>query len=131
MADNGSRFRGSRGNRISHDCHHIFHVEWLANRAKCAGADRFFEDIRRSVRGHENDARGRGKKAEMVKQCEIGRVRKLQIEQHDPDIMVLIQTGQRLASRARLNAHELAALAQADALQGLTGHRHQAAWAGY
>ena len=34
-----------------------------------------------------------------------------------------------LASRARLNAHELAALAQADALQGLTGHRHQAAWA--
>ncbi|MEO7335783.1 MAG: OB-fold nucleic acid binding domain-containing protein, partial [Caldimonas sp.] len=34
-----------------------------------------------------------------------------------------------LARRARLNAHELEALAQADALNGLTGHRHQAAWA--
>jgi error-prone DNA polymerase len=33
-----------------------------------------------------------------------------------------------LARRARLNAHELEALARADALQGLTGHRHQAAW---
>ncbi len=33
-----------------------------------------------------------------------------------------------LARRARLNAHELEALAQADALRGLTGHRHQAAW---
>ena len=34
-----------------------------------------------------------------------------------------------LARRARLNAHDLQALAQADALQSLTGHRHQAAWA--
>ena len=34
-----------------------------------------------------------------------------------------------LARRALLNAHELQALAQADALQALTGHRHQAAWA--
>jgi error-prone DNA polymerase len=34
-----------------------------------------------------------------------------------------------LARRAGLNAHELRMLAQADALQGLTGHRHQAAWA--
>ena len=33
-----------------------------------------------------------------------------------------------LARRALLNAHELQSLAQADALQGLTGHRHQAAW---
>ncbi|HEX7440974.1 MAG TPA: error-prone DNA polymerase [Caldimonas sp.] len=38
-------------------------------------------------------------------------------------------TPEDLARRARLNAHELEALAQADALQGLTGHRHQAAWA--
>ena len=36
---------------------------------------------------------------------------------------------QDLARRAVLNAHELQLLAQADALQGLTGHRHQAAWA--
>ena len=34
-----------------------------------------------------------------------------------------------LARRARLDAHGLAALAGADALQALTGHRHQAAWA--
>ncbi|MEP7057704.1 MAG: OB-fold nucleic acid binding domain-containing protein, partial [Caldimonas sp.] len=34
-----------------------------------------------------------------------------------------------LARRARLNAHELEALAQADALHGITGHRHRAAWA--
>ncbi len=34
-----------------------------------------------------------------------------------------------LARRAALNAHELQALAAADALQGLAGHRHQAAWA--
>jgi error-prone DNA polymerase len=34
-----------------------------------------------------------------------------------------------LARRATLNAHDLKALAQADALQGLSGHRHQAAWA--
>jgi error-prone DNA polymerase len=34
-----------------------------------------------------------------------------------------------LAQRARLNALELEALAQADALKSLTGHRHQAAWA--
>ena len=34
-----------------------------------------------------------------------------------------------LARRAHLNAHDLEALAQADALVGLTGHRHQAAWA--
>jgi error-prone DNA polymerase len=34
-----------------------------------------------------------------------------------------------LARRAALNARELQALAQADALQALTGHRHQAAWA--
>jgi error-prone DNA polymerase len=34
-----------------------------------------------------------------------------------------------LARRAVLDAHELEALAQADALAGLTGHRHQAAWA--
>lgn len=34
-----------------------------------------------------------------------------------------------LARRARLDARELQALAQADALRPLTGHRHQAAWA--
>ncbi len=34
-----------------------------------------------------------------------------------------------LARRARLDAHELRLLAQADALSGLSGHRHQAAWA--
>jgi error-prone DNA polymerase len=34
-----------------------------------------------------------------------------------------------LARRARLDAHALAVLAEADALHGLTGHRHQAAWA--
>ena len=34
-----------------------------------------------------------------------------------------------LARRARLDAHALAALAEAGALQSLTGHRHQAAWA--
>jgi error-prone DNA polymerase len=34
-----------------------------------------------------------------------------------------------LARRARLNAHELRVLAEADALQGLAGNRHQAAWA--
>ena len=34
-----------------------------------------------------------------------------------------------LARRADLNAHDLQALAAADALQGLTGHRHQASWA--
>jgi error-prone DNA polymerase len=34
-----------------------------------------------------------------------------------------------LARRATLNAHELQALAAASALQGLSGHRHQAAWA--
>ncbi len=34
-----------------------------------------------------------------------------------------------LARRAQLDAHQLALLAQADALQPLTGHRHQAAWA--
>ena len=33
-----------------------------------------------------------------------------------------------LARRANLNAHDLHALAEADALQGLAGHRHQAAW---
>jgi error-prone DNA polymerase len=34
-----------------------------------------------------------------------------------------------LARRARLDAHALAALAEAGALHPLTGHRHQAAWA--
>ncbi len=34
-----------------------------------------------------------------------------------------------LARRGGLNAHELKALAQADALRHLSGHRHQAAWA--
>ncbi len=34
-----------------------------------------------------------------------------------------------LARRAGLNAHQLALLAQADALKPLSGHRHQAAWA--
>ena len=34
-----------------------------------------------------------------------------------------------LARRALLDAHQLALLAQADALRPLTGHRHQAAWA--
>jgi error-prone DNA polymerase len=38
-------------------------------------------------------------------------------------------TTEDLARRAHLNAHDLQALAQADALQSLTGHRHQAAWA--
>jgi error-prone DNA polymerase len=37
--------------------------------------------------------------------------------------------GEDLARRARLDAHALAALADAGALQSLTGHRHQAAWA--
>ncbi len=34
-----------------------------------------------------------------------------------------------LARRARLDAHHLGLLAQADALRSLSGHRHQAAWA--
>jgi error-prone DNA polymerase len=34
-----------------------------------------------------------------------------------------------LARRARLDAHALAVLAESGALQALTGHRHQAAWA--
>ncbi len=34
-----------------------------------------------------------------------------------------------LARRAQLDAHQLTLLAQADALRGLVGHRHQAAWA--
>jgi len=34
-----------------------------------------------------------------------------------------------LARRARLDAHQLALLAEADALAPLAGHRHQAAWA--
>jgi error-prone DNA polymerase len=34
-----------------------------------------------------------------------------------------------LARRARLDARDLQALAQADALRALSGHRHQAAWA--
>ena len=34
-----------------------------------------------------------------------------------------------LARRAGLDAHELQLLAQGDALAGITGHRHQAAWA--
>ena len=34
-----------------------------------------------------------------------------------------------LARRAQLDAHHLQLLAQADALQPITGHRHQAAWA--
>ena len=34
-----------------------------------------------------------------------------------------------LARRATLNAHDLRVLAEADALLGLAGHRHQAAWA--
>jgi len=34
-----------------------------------------------------------------------------------------------LARRATLNAHDLRVLAEANALQGLAGHRHQAAWA--
>ena len=38
-------------------------------------------------------------------------------------------TPEDLARRARLDARELQALAQADALRGLSGHRHQAAWA--
>ena len=38
-------------------------------------------------------------------------------------------TPEDLARRARLDARELQALAQADALHALTGHRHQAAWA--
>lgn len=33
-----------------------------------------------------------------------------------------------MARRARLNAHELRALAEANALHSLAGHRHQAAW---
>ena len=36
---------------------------------------------------------------------------------------------QDLARRAALDAHDLQSLAQADALRGLAGHRHQAAWA--
>ena len=38
-------------------------------------------------------------------------------------------TPEDLARRARLDAHALASLADAGALQSLTGHRHQAAWA--
>ncbi|HZE91078.1 MAG TPA: error-prone DNA polymerase, partial [Rhizobacter sp.] len=39
------------------------------------------------------------------------------------------QSAEDLARRANLNPHELTSLAQADALQGISGHRHQAAWA--
>jgi error-prone DNA polymerase len=38
-------------------------------------------------------------------------------------------TAEDLARRAALNAHELQALANADALRPLSGHRHRAAWA--
>ena len=38
-------------------------------------------------------------------------------------------TPEDLARRAGLDAHDLQALAQADALRTLSGHRHQAAWA--
>ena len=38
-------------------------------------------------------------------------------------------TPEDLARRAGLDAHDLQALAQADALRSLAGHRHQAAWA--
>ena len=38
-------------------------------------------------------------------------------------------TPEDLARRASLNAHDLQALAGADALNGLAGHRHQTAWA--
>ena len=38
-------------------------------------------------------------------------------------------TPEDLARRAGLDARDLRALAQADALRGLSGHRHQAAWA--
>ena len=38
-------------------------------------------------------------------------------------------TAEDLARRAELDAHALQALAQADALKGLSGHRHQSAWA--
>ncbi|HEY2928103.1 OB-fold nucleic acid binding domain-containing protein, partial [Piscinibacter sp.] len=34
-----------------------------------------------------------------------------------------------LTRRAELNAHDLRVLAEADALRGVSGHRHQAAWA--
>ncbi|MEW6707776.1 MAG: error-prone DNA polymerase [Pseudomonadota bacterium] len=37
-------------------------------------------------------------------------------------------TPEDLARRARLDARDMRLLAEADALQGLTGHRHQAAW---
>ena len=40
-----------------------------------------------------------------------------------------LQGPEDLARRARLDAHHLQLLAQADALAPLTGHRHQAAWA--
>jgi error-prone DNA polymerase len=39
------------------------------------------------------------------------------------------ETVEDLARRAALNAHDLHALARADALRSLAGHRHQAAWA--
>jgi len=38
-------------------------------------------------------------------------------------------TVEDLTRRAELNAHDLRVLAEADALRGLSGHRHQAAWA--
>ena len=41
----------------------------------------------------------------------------------------LFTSAEDLARRAALNAHDLQALAQADALRSITGHRHQAAWA--
>jgi error-prone DNA polymerase len=41
----------------------------------------------------------------------------------------LFASTEDLARRARLDAHDLALLANADALHGLDGHRHQAAWA--
>jgi error-prone DNA polymerase len=41
----------------------------------------------------------------------------------------LFANSEDLARRARLDAHGLRALAAADALRGLSGHRHQAAWA--
>jgi len=39
------------------------------------------------------------------------------------------RSAEDLARRAQLDAHQLALLARADALQPLAGHRHQAAWA--
>ena len=44
-------------------------------------------------------------------------------------VAAAFESPEDLARRARLDAHQLGLLAQADTLRSLSGHRHQAAWA--